>query len=129
MFCRDPAEVVNGRPGFNLSHSVFCPTGRVILSLFVDRDSCGPRVPTAVTRLDGYGDDDPRGRPLPMRERVLPLGPADRAPACKGFPKYNQAVRYVAQATGWGLDRFDHFQLAIDFPVFASNISLSFPVD
>ncbi len=129
VFCRDPAEMVDGRPSFSLSHALFCPTGRVILSLFVDRASCGPRVPTAVTRLSGFGDDDPRGRPLPMHERVLPLGPADRVPACDGFPKYHRALRYVAEATGWGLDRFDAFQLAVDFPIFASQISLSFPVD
>ncbi len=129
LFCTDPPEAVDGRPSFSLSHSLFCPTGRVILSLFVDRESCGHRLPTAVTRLNGFGDDDPRGQPLPLHERVLPLGPADRAPACDGFPRYQQALRYVSDVTGWPLDRFDTFQLTVDFPVFASQISLSFPVD
>ena len=109
--------------------SFFCPTGRFVASLFVDRETLGQNVPSLTTRLVGFAEDDPRGEPLPLSERVMPVGPANRAPRVKDIPNYGRAIDYVARSTGWALDRFENYQLTMDFPVFASELTFSFARD
>ena len=111
---------------FELNHVLHCPTRRLVMSLFLDEDSFADAVPSVLTRLAGVNGSDEQ--PLPLSERVLPLGPADRVTECKGVPSYVEMVRYLANRTGWFLGQFKGFQMTIDFPVFASSMSLYVPV-
>ncbi len=126
---RETPDLVDGRLRLVLNNHFFCPTGRVVLSVFLDRTSFGNRAPSVTTHLANFGDDDPRGHALPLHERVLPLGSAERAPPCEDIPKYPALIRHVARKAGWQLDQFDNFRVSLDFPVFASRMRLSVPVD
>ncbi len=126
---REEPDTVDGRPSLVLNNFFFCPTARVVLDVFLDRTVLGHRMPSVTTRLGNYGDDDPRGHPLPLGERVLPLGSADRELTCPDIPNYPQLIRHTAQKTGWPLGQFDHFRVTLDYPIFASRMKLSVPVD
>lgn len=125
----DPPVVEGGRPCFSMSHSLLCPTGRLVMTLLLDRESFGPRAPTSVVRLNGFGQGDPRGQPLPLGDRVVPLGLASRLPASKDVPDGNAMMRYLADRTGWTLDHFNSYRMTLDFPVFGSSTTLAVPVD
>ncbi len=126
---REEPDRVDGRPSLVLNNYFFCPTGRIVLDVFLDRTAFGHRTPTVTTRLGNFGDDDPRGHPLPLRERVLPLGSADRVLSCSEIPKYPALIRHTAAKTGWPLDQFDHCRVTLDYPIFASRMRLTVPID
>jgi hypothetical protein len=102
-------------------------------NFLVHRPSFGEVVPELIAFQSTPGDESPAiaraAAQLPLREKVIALGPASSSVASEQWPGLHDTLRYACDALNWDLAEFDLFRLQVRYPVLGSVIRIQFYLD
>ncbi len=123
----------DGRKIFRAGTTFRAATGLHVANLLVHRPSFGDVEPELTAFLSSPGDESPavaRSAPqLPLSDKVVHLGRADKATATPDFARFPQLLADAARKVDWDLSEFDLFRARIEYPVLSTVIRLQFYFD
>ena len=120
-----------GRRGYVFSE-VSTPARHLIFDVLVHLDvypGSEPELAIYDTALNGAADVNDRTRDvdrLDLLETVVPLGTGPARLRAAGAPRYADLLRHVFERTRWDSSRFRGYRVEIDYPLYGSQVALSF---
>jgi len=120
-----------GRRGYVFSE-ISTPARGLVFDVLVHTEvypGAEPELAIYDTALNGVADVNDRSRDvdrLDLLEMITHLGTGPARLRAAGAPRYADLLRHVFARTGWDASRFRGYRVRIDYPLYGSQVALSF---